>query len=141
MQTLKRQEVLMPTKWSMRGTLLGACSCDWGCPCSFDARPTRGFCEGAYVWHIEKGNFGTVALDGLSWSWLGHSPGPLHEGNVTWIVLADERATTEQRKALAKIADGKAGGPWTIFMAVAGNLRDPGLPLPPRERALPRPAR
>src|SRR5207244_2145380 len=29
--------LMMATKWSMRGTLLGACNCDWGCPCSFDA--------------------------------------------------------------------------------------------------------
>ena len=111
----------MATKWSMQGTPLGACSCDWGCPCSFDAPPTQGFCEGGYVWHIEKGKFGNVPLDGLSWSWVGHSPGPLHKGNVTWLVLADEKATPEQRAALAKIAEGKSGGPWTILMAVAGS--------------------
>jgi hypothetical protein len=110
----------MGTKWSMQGTLLGACSCDWGCPCSFDARPTRGFCEGGYVWHIEKGNFGGVPLDGLTWAWVGHSPGPLHEGNVTFIVLVDEKATAEQRQALANIGEGRSGGPWTIFMSVAG---------------------
>ena len=115
----------MATKWSMQGTLLGACSCDWGCPCSFDAPPTRGFCEGAYVWHIEKGKFGNVPLDGLSWSWVAHSPGPLHQGNVTWMVLADEKATPEQRNAFAKIAEGKSGGPWVIFMAVASHRGDP----------------
>lgn len=115
----------MATKWSMQGTLLGACSCDWGCPCSFDAPPTRGFCEGAYVWHIETGKFGNVPFNGLSWSWIGHSPGPLHQGNVTWVVLADEKATPEQRAAFAKIAEGKSGGPWTIFMAVASHRGDP----------------
>lgn len=114
----------MGTKWSMQGTLLGACSCDWGCPCSFDAPPTRGFCEGGYLWHIEQGSFGSVPLAGLSWAWVGRSPGPLHEGNVTWLVLADERATPEQRRALATIGEGKSGGPWTIFMAVAGKRFD-----------------
>jgi hypothetical protein len=114
----------MATKWSMQGTLLGACSCDWGCPCSFDAPPTRHFCEGGYVWHIEKGNFGDVPLAGLSWAWAGRSPGPLHEGNVTWQVFADEKATPQQRKALAKISEGKSGGPWTIFMAVASKRFD-----------------
>lgn len=111
----------MGTKWSMQGTLLGACSCDWGCPCSFDAPPTQGFCEGAYAWHIEKGMFGNVPLDGLGWSWYAHSPGPLHKGNVTMAVLADERATPQQRMAFAKIAEGKSGGPWTILMAVASH--------------------
>ena len=81
----------MGTKWAMQGTLLGACSCDWGCPCSFDAPPTQGYCEGGYVWHIEKGTFGNVPLDGLSWSWIAHSPGPLHKGNVRFLVLADEK--------------------------------------------------
>src|ERR1700674_2557596 len=82
---------LMGTKWTMRGSILGACSCDWGCPCSFDAPPRKGFCEGAYLWHVDKGQFGDVALDGLSFAWFGRSPGPLHEGNVTWLVLADEK--------------------------------------------------
>lgn len=115
----------MATKWRMQGTLLGACNCDWGCPCSFDARPTQGFCEGGYVWHIEQGNFGEVPLAGLSWAWYGHSPGPLHEGNVTWMVVADEKANAAQRKALETIGEGKSGGPWTIFMAVAGKKIGP----------------
>ncbi len=114
----------MATKWSMQGALLGGCNCDWGCPCSFNAPPTRGFCEGAAVWHIERGNFGDVPLAGLSWAWAAHSPGPLHLGNVTWMVLADEKATAAQRKALDKIAEGKSGGPWVIFMAVASKRFD-----------------
>jgi hypothetical protein len=108
------------TKWAMKGTLLGACSCDWGCPCSFDAAPTRGFCEGGYLWHVEKGNFGGVALDGLSFTWFGHSPAALHKGNVTWMSVVDEKANAAQRAALATLFEGKSGGPWTIFMAVAG---------------------
>ena len=65
-----------------------------------------------------------MPLAGLAWAWAGHAPGPLHEGNVTWLVLADEKATAEQRRALAKIAEGKSGGPWAIFMAVAGKRLD-----------------
>jgi hypothetical protein len=34
--------------WFMRGSLVGACNCDWGCPCNFDAPPTYGFCDGFY---------------------------------------------------------------------------------------------
>ena len=77
-----------------------------GVRAAFDAPPTQGYCEGGYVWHIEKGKFGKVPLDGLTWSWIGHSPGALHKGNVTWLVLADEKATAEQRAAFAKIAEG-----------------------------------
>ena len=115
----------MATKWQMEGTLLGACSCDWGCPCSFDAPPTRGFCEGTYAWHIERGRFGDVSLDGLSWAWVAKSPGPLHQGNVIGTTLTDERATAAQRAALETISEGKSGGPWTIFKAVSVQMLGP----------------
>jgi len=120
-----QQGISMGTKWSMKGTLLGACSCDWGCPCSFDAPPTQGFCDGGYLWHVNEGRFGSVPLDGLSFAWLGHSPGPLHKGDVTWLVVADQKASPAQRNALAALAKGKSGGPWVIFMAVASRCEGP----------------
>ena len=115
----------MGTKWTMQGTLLGACSCDWGCPCSFDAPPTRGFCEGGYLWHIEKGKFGDVPLDGLSLIWVGHSPAAIHLGNLTSLVVADQKANAAQRAAIATLVDGKSGGPWVIFRAVTSKLVGP----------------
>lgn len=108
----------MPTKWNAKGVLFGACSCDWGCPCSFDARPTKGKCEGGYVWHITEGRFGDVPLEGLTMSWLAHSPGPLHQGNVTGLTMIEERADAAQRAALTTLSRGKSGGPWVIFGAV-----------------------
>ncbi len=115
----------MPTKWTASGILLGACSCDWGCPCSFDAPPTQGFCEGGYVWHIKKGKFGKVALDNLSVSWFGHAPAALHKGNVTALLIIDEKADPAQRKALTILTDGKSGGPWVIFSAVTSKRLGP----------------
>ena len=125
LRILRILEFSMATKWQMEGTLLGACSCDWGCPCSFDAPPTRGFCEGTYAWHIERGRFGDVSLDGLSWAWVAKSPGPLHQGNVIGTTLTDERATAAQRAALETISEGKSGGPWTIFKAVSVQMLGP----------------
>jgi hypothetical protein len=121
----KATKTAKATKWTMRGTLLGACSCDWGCPCSFDARPTQGFCEGAYLWRVDKGKFGDVSLDGVSFALVGHSPGPVHEGNLTVLVLADEKAKPAQRKALETLAEGKSGGPWVIFRAVSSRWEGP----------------
>ncbi|MCH7605954.1 MAG: DUF1326 domain-containing protein, partial [Chloroflexi bacterium] len=46
------------TSWHMKGNMIGACSCDWGCPCNFDAPPTNGWCQGTYAWHIQDGQFG-----------------------------------------------------------------------------------
>ena len=55
-----------PHTYHLKGHLLGACSCDWGCPCSFEARPTQGWCEGSYVWHVEEGHYhGTTGQEYL----------------------------------------------------------------------------
>ena len=111
--------------WRMKGDLIAACSCDWGCPCSFDAPPTNGWCHGTYVWHIQEGNFEGVSLDGLSVSWSMESPGPLHLGHVTSQKVIDSRANGEQREALAKIMSGQNGGPFAIFTAVTETELDP----------------
>jgi hypothetical protein len=115
----------MAVKWTMLGSLLGACSCDWGCPCSFDAPPTQGWCEGGYLWHIEEGKFGEVDLAGLSFAWLGRSPAAMHLGNVTGQTIIDDRATSEQRAALLALCEGKSGGPWVVFSAVTSTRLDP----------------
>ena len=111
--------------WAMRGYLLGACSCDWGCPCSFNAPPTRGFCEGGYVWHVVEGTYDKVKLDGVTFCWLAHSPGPLHKGNVTAQLIVDERATKEQRDVILKVSEGKEGGPFAIFASVTSKFLEP----------------
>jgi len=89
--------------WTMKGILLGACNCDWGCPCSFNAPPTYGKCEGGYLWHIEEGVFNRLALSGLNVAWFAHSSGPLHECKATSQRILDEKATPEQRDALLKV--------------------------------------
>ena len=114
----------MATKRSLQGTILGACSCDWGCPCSFDAPPTQGFCDGSYVWHVDKGNFGKVSMDGLTWGWVAHSPGPIHLGNVTTLAIVDEKATPAQRAAITTLGEGKSGGPWAILAAVTARRNE-----------------
>lgn len=115
--------------WSMRGYLLGACSCDWGCPCSFNAPPTKGYCEGGYVWHVVEGNYHGVKLDGVTFCWVAASPGPLHEGNVTAQVIVDSRATPQQRDAILKVSEGKEGGPFAIFASVTSKFLDPMFAL------------
>ncbi len=111
--------------WSMRGHLLGACSCDWGCPCSFNAKPTKGFCQGGYTWNVVEGTRDGVKIDGLTFAWLAAAPGALHEGNVTAQVLIDERASAQQREAILKISEGKEGGPFAIFAAITSKFLDP----------------
>lgn len=109
----------MVQKWSMAGEMLGACSCDWGCPCSFDARPTKGFCEGSYIWAVRDGHYGDTPLSGLVFVWAGHFDGPVHEGNGTTQFVVDEKSTAAQREAIEALAAGGGQGmPWDIFAAV-----------------------
>ncbi len=112
----------MAADWNLKGYLLGACSCDWGCPCSFNAVPTKYFCEGGYVWHVTEGRFDGTPLSGLTFCWVAKSPGPLHLGDVTAQPIVDERATPAQREALAQLFTGKLGGPFAIFASVTSTF-------------------
>ncbi len=91
-------------KWHMKGSLIGACNCDWGCPCSFDARPTRGYCDGVYAWVVKEGAYGGIDLSGVSFIFGGHAPGAVHEGNLTSVIIVDAAANDRQRDAILTLS-------------------------------------
>ena len=112
--------------WAMEADYLQACNCDYGCPCEFEAPPTKGFCEGVGAWRITKGNYGSVRLDGLGFGFAARWPGALHQGNGTAALFFDERADAKQREALLQIASGKAGGmPFEIIAATLTKVLEP----------------
>ena len=115
----------MPEQWSMQGSILGDCNCDWGCPCNFDVAPTYGECHGVYLWLVENGRYGEVDLDGVGFVWAASSPGPIHEGNLTSVLLIDEAASAEQREAVQTLWNGEAGLPFDILVSVTGTWLDP----------------
>lgn len=103
-------------KWSFEADYLQACSCDYGCPCEFEAPPTRGFCQGMGAWRINHGRYGDVPLDGLGLAFVVQTPEAMHKGNGLGGVFIDEKANPAQRHALVQIASGQAGGmPFEIF--------------------------
>jgi len=112
-------------KWMMKGQVVIACNCDYGCPCNVNGRPTTGKCEGGWTWSIEKGAFGDVALDGLAIGQYANWPAAIHEGNGVAVSFIDERANDSQREALATLLDGHAGGPWAIFRGTYRELHGP----------------
>lgn len=116
------------TDWRLKGEWLKACSCDYGCPCDFNARPTQGWCKGFLGMRITEGHFGEVSLDGVSFFVTVDFPGPLHEGNGTIQPIIDARATPEQRTALFEIMSGRHSKEGTIFHIVSlivSNMLDP----------------
>ena len=112
--------------WHLKGEEAGGCNCAWGCPCQFNALPTHGRCEGLMTARIAEGYFGTVRLDGVRFAAAFSFPGAMHEGNGTFQLIVDERATTEQREAIIAMSGGKHGGTiFEIFAAVAPNRPAP----------------
>jgi hypothetical protein len=96
----------MAEQWHLTGQVLVACNCDWGCPCNFNARPSKGKCEGGWTWHVDTGTYGDVTLDGLNFSVYVNWPGAIHEGNGEAVILIDERANERQRSAIETLIGG-----------------------------------
>ena len=101
--------------WDLKGTVVIACNCDYGCPCNFNALPTKGKCEGTWTWHVERGTFGDTSLDDLNFTVCVNWPGAIHEGNGEALILVDERADEAQRNAIETLVGGDAGGPWGVL--------------------------
>lgn len=113
-------------KWVIDADYFQACSCDYGCPCEFEAPPTKGFCEGLGAWRITRGKYGDVDLGGLAFGFAAHWPKALHEGNGTLQPLLDEKADERQKEALVNIASGQAGGmPFEIIATTISKMLEP----------------
>jgi hypothetical protein len=101
--------------WKLKLNRLSACSCDYGCPCEFNARPTRSPCEGTEAFEVAEGYFGDLRLDGLRVISIYRWPGAVHEGGGITQGIIDQRATEAQREALFTILSGKEQEPNTMF--------------------------
>lgn len=97
-------------RWSFEGDYFTTCNCDWGCPCSFNARPTQGNCLGWGVWRIERGTFEGTRLDGGLFAVYYDFPGLIEQGNGVARAYVDSRAPRAQQQALERIASGQVGG-------------------------------
>lgn len=111
--------------WKMSGQYYETCSCDFVCPCvpgQMAVRPSKGSCTFAMAFQVERGNFGTLSLDGLGFIVLGFTPEAMGNGDWSVGLIADERASTEQRDAITAIASGAAGGPMSALSGLIGKF-------------------
>ena len=102
--------------WHLKGNIVIACNCDFGCPCNFNARPSKGKCEGGWIWAIDDGQIQGTPVDGLAVALYADWPGAIHEGGGRAVSFLDDRADDGQRSALTKLVRGQLGGPWGIFI-------------------------
>jgi hypothetical protein len=85
-----------PGSWAIRGALTETCTCSVPCTCNFGEQPSpHSYCYPFYSYHIVKGSYGDVSLEGLHFG-----SADLKNGRTMFI---DERATEEQRAALRLI--------------------------------------
>jgi hypothetical protein len=113
------------TSWSISGNYFETCSCDYVCPCilgQMAVRPSKGTCTFAMTMQVERGSYGSVPLDGVSFIVLGFTPEEMGKGNWSVGLVVDERATPQQRDAITAIASGAAGGPMAPLAGLIGKF-------------------
>src|SRR6185295_15727547 len=111
--------------WQVSGQYYETCNCDFVCPCvpgQLAVRPTKGDCQFAMAFQIERGTYGATTLDGLGFIILGRTPEEMGKGNWSVGLIADEKASVEQRDAITAIASGAAGGPMAALSGLIGKF-------------------
>ena len=114
-----------PTAWQVSGQYYETCSCDFVCPCilgQMAVKPSKGSCTFAMAFQIERGRFGAVSLDGLGFIVVGLTPEAMGKGNWSVGLVADERASADQRDAITAIVSGAAGGPMAALSGLIGKF-------------------
>jgi hypothetical protein len=101
--------------YRVAGSYFEACNCEAICPCRrvgprFGGRPTYGDCDFILSWWIAEGTADGLDLGGLRVVMAGSYS--YDEPGRPWrvILYVDERASTEQQRALQAIYLGGAGG-------------------------------
>jgi len=111
--------------WKLSGQYYETCSCDFVCPClpgQMAVSPSKGSCTFAMAFQIDRGSYGAVSLDGLGFIVLGFTPEAMGKGNWSVGLITDDRASLEQRDAIASIASGAAGGPMSALSGLIGKF-------------------
>lgn len=112
----------MDEKWKISGTYFEACNCTIACPCVFTSAPTDGNCKLLVGWHIDKGAFGKVTLDGFNVAMAAFSPGHMMQTKWQVALYLDDKASDAQKNALAQIFGGQVGGVPGVLASFIGQV-------------------
>jgi len=96
----ERKRIPLSAHWHMKGEGMVCCPCNTPCPCRSNAPPTHGHCESTGGFHIVKGNYGDIPLDGMTFVVVSATMDTQGEPAVFYI---DSSATTEQVIALEHV--------------------------------------
>lgn len=119
-----------PKDWSMKATIIEACSCPMFCQCYFNSSPAGHAAEGAHAGHgggehfckfnnairVDKGAYGAVKLDGAMFWIAGDLGAEFSDGEMDWAVLTfDPSVTKEQREGIQAILGSVYPVKWKSF--------------------------
>ena len=113
------------TSWQLSGEYFETCSCTYLCPCvpsNLTAQPSKGHCNFAFAFHVDRGRYCKVKLDGLRFAVVGQAPGVMVNGNWSVGLVVGDKAKPDQQQALTQIASGQAGGPMAALAPLIGKF-------------------
>jgi tetratricopeptide (TPR) repeat protein len=96
----ERKRIPFSAPWHLQGEGMVCCPCNTPCPCRSNAPPTHGHCESTGGFHIAKGNYGDIPLDGMTFVVVS---GAMDTQSVPAVFFIDSSATTEQVIALEHV--------------------------------------
>lgn len=111
--------------WEIEGEYSESCSCKFLCPCvteDLKQPATEDFCRVAMAFHIDKGRYGDLGLDGLNFAVVAETGKVMAEGNWRLGLIVDERADEARTQAISAIASGQAGGPMAALGPLLGEF-------------------
>jgi hypothetical protein len=97
--------------WSLEGRAVTADSCMVGCPCILGEPPPGGACRFVGIFHVAKGQYGSINLDNVNFALAGEFTRPNSQAKETYHYIAfylDTHSTSEQNRALRRIFTGRA---------------------------------
>jgi hypothetical protein len=102
--------------WAMNATIIEACSCPMFCQCYFSTKPSEhmamgheghkmeSYCRFNNAFRVNKGNVGSVKLDGAKFWVAGDLGAEFNDGEMDWAVVTfDPSVTKEQRDGIATV--------------------------------------
>ncbi len=117
-------------EWHLNATAIEACSCPMFCQCYFNTKPAahqheggKHFCRANLAYKVNKGNYGSVNLDGAKFWIASDLGGDFSQGQLDWAVLYfDKPLSKEQRDAIATMAGHLFPFKWNSFTTAEGNI-------------------
>jgi hypothetical protein len=104
--------------WAISGQYMESCNCDYLCPCIYtnpQSPATNDNCYDLMVYRIDEGHCGDIRLEGQTFALVVRTGNVMAQGGWVFGCVVDDGADESQRKILAAIASGEAGGPTSVI--------------------------